>query len=158
MAVPPAAEISAATAAQLSLLRLDITTRAPCCAICTAIALPIPRLEPVMRATLPDRSNILLMRGSPALLRVRERQFDSAPGHRSNQSVGQERNDSGVSDKISRELIDRLQRARASASNNTVTRSNQVTEPPPLPPEVACAVTVSVTAAEVLPAFAASPV
>jgi hypothetical protein len=25
--------------------------------MCTAIALPMPRLEPVMRATLPERSN-----------------------------------------------------------------------------------------------------
>src|SRR6516162_10162465 len=60
MAVPPAALISATTAAQLSALRLEITTRAPCSASCMAIALPIPRLEPVTRATLPDRSNSVM--------------------------------------------------------------------------------------------------
>src|SRR5579862_4614892 len=57
MAVPPAAVISATTASQLSRLRLETTTRAPCAAMCTAMALPMPRLEPVMRATFPDRSN-----------------------------------------------------------------------------------------------------
>jgi hypothetical protein len=46
----------AATASQLSALRLEITTRAPWAAICCAMALPIPRLEPVISATLPDRS------------------------------------------------------------------------------------------------------
>jgi len=58
--VPPPAVICAAVASQLSGLRLEMTTRAPCSAICMAIALPIPRLEPVMRATLPDRSNMLM--------------------------------------------------------------------------------------------------
>src|SRR5579864_5974798 len=57
MAVPPAPLISAATFSQLSCLRLETTTRAPWAAICTAMALPMPRLEPVMRATFPDRSN-----------------------------------------------------------------------------------------------------
>jgi hypothetical protein len=39
-------------------LRLEITTRAPCSAICMAIALPIPRLDPVTMATLSDSSNM----------------------------------------------------------------------------------------------------
>jgi putative flavoprotein involved in K+ transport len=38
----------------------EITTRAPCSAICTAIALPIPRLEPVTTATFPERSKMLM--------------------------------------------------------------------------------------------------
>ena len=50
-----------------------------------------------------------------------------------------------------------MPRDRASATNSMVTTSIHVTEPPPLPPDVACAVTVSVTAAEVLLAFAAPP-
>ena len=56
-ALPPAALIAAAVASQASALRLEITTRAPWAAICSAIALPMPRLEPVIRATLPVRSN-----------------------------------------------------------------------------------------------------
>jgi hypothetical protein len=51
----------AAVASQASALRLEMTTRAPWRAMCMAIALPMPRLEPVMRATLSDRSNSVVM-------------------------------------------------------------------------------------------------
>ena len=75
-ALPPAAVISAAAASQLSSLRLEMTTRAPWAAICTAIALPMPRLEPVMRATLSVRSNMLmgalLLQTVPILPRSRQ--------------------------------------------------------------------------------------
>src|SRR3546814_9922887 len=50
--------ISAATVSQMSALRLDTTTLAPWAAICSAIDLPMPLVEPVTTATLPDRSNI----------------------------------------------------------------------------------------------------
>ena len=49
--------IAAATASQASCLRLEITTFAPCTAISSAIALPMPREEPVMTTTLPVMSN-----------------------------------------------------------------------------------------------------
>ena len=49
--------ISAATASHASCLRLEITTFAPCSASSRADALPMPRDEPVMIATLPVRSN-----------------------------------------------------------------------------------------------------
>src|SRR3546814_6810338 len=50
--------MSAATASHTSALRLETTTRAPSAAICSAMNLPMPLVEPVMTATLPDRSNI----------------------------------------------------------------------------------------------------
>jgi polyvinyl alcohol dehydrogenase (cytochrome) len=52
----PMAE-SAATSSQGPALRDEITTLAPCWAMRSAIARPIPREEPVMTATLPVRSN-----------------------------------------------------------------------------------------------------
>jgi len=54
---PCAALIAAATLAHGSGLRDEITTRAPCSAIRSAMALPMPRDEPVMTATLPSREN-----------------------------------------------------------------------------------------------------
>src|SRR6185436_4191187 len=46
----------AATWLQASALRLDTTTRAPCSASRSAIALPMPFVEPVTSATFPVRS------------------------------------------------------------------------------------------------------
>ncbi|CAI8779426.1 hypothetical protein EMIT0194P_180012 [Pseudomonas serbica] len=57
MASPPSARISAAACSQASALRPEITTFAPCAAIPLALASPKPRLEPVIIATLPCRSN-----------------------------------------------------------------------------------------------------
>ena len=54
---PCSALIAAATSSQASCLRLEMTTLAPCSASASAIALPIPRDEPVTIATFPVRSN-----------------------------------------------------------------------------------------------------
>src|SRR5450755_1710567 len=56
-ASPPALRMPAATSSQASALRLEITTLAPSLASSSAEARPMPRLEPVMTATLPVRSN-----------------------------------------------------------------------------------------------------
>ena len=56
-ASPPLARMPAATASHTSALRLEITTLAPCSAMRSAMARPIPLLEPVTTATLPVRSN-----------------------------------------------------------------------------------------------------
>ena len=56
IASPPAFLISAAASSQAGALRLETTTRAPCSARCIAIDLPMPLLEPVTTATLPERS------------------------------------------------------------------------------------------------------
>jgi hypothetical protein len=56
-ASPARARIPAATSSQASSLRLEITTFAPCSAMRSAIARPMPRLAPVMTATFPLRSN-----------------------------------------------------------------------------------------------------
>ena len=56
-ASPPLARIDAATASHASALRLDTTTLAPCSARRSAMARPMPLLEPVTMATLPVRSN-----------------------------------------------------------------------------------------------------
>src|SRR5579871_23100 len=58
--LPKRALISLATRSQASALRLEITTFAPCSAIRSAIALPMPLVDPVMRAILPLRSNRLI--------------------------------------------------------------------------------------------------
>src|ERR1051326_1872193 len=57
MALPPALVIPAATSSQGPALRLEITTLAPASAICSAIARPMPREDPVTIAVLPVRSN-----------------------------------------------------------------------------------------------------
>jgi hypothetical protein len=49
--------IAAATSSQTGAFRDEITTFAPCSASLKAIALPIPREEPVTIATFPARSN-----------------------------------------------------------------------------------------------------
>ena len=54
---PCCALIAAATSSQGSALRDEITTLAPCSAMRSAIALPMPREEPVMTATLPSSEN-----------------------------------------------------------------------------------------------------
>src|SRR4051812_38742715 len=56
-ASPPAFRMPSAAASQASALRLEITTLAPSFANSSAEARPMPRLEPVMTATLPVRSN-----------------------------------------------------------------------------------------------------
>jgi hypothetical protein len=48
--------IAAATSSQGPALREEITTLAPCSAMRSAMALPMPRELPVMIATLPVRS------------------------------------------------------------------------------------------------------
>src|ERR1700730_15479727 len=52
--------ISFATASQTSAWREEITTLAPCSAIRSATARPMPRVEPVMTATFPFMSNRLI--------------------------------------------------------------------------------------------------
>jgi hypothetical protein len=49
-----------ATSSHGAALRAEMTTRPPASANASAIARPIPRLEPVMIATFPDRSNSLM--------------------------------------------------------------------------------------------------
>src|SRR5512143_3366004 len=61
VALPPAALIAAATASQPSCLRLETITCAPYSAYAFAIASPMPRLAPVTTATLPDRSNEIVI-------------------------------------------------------------------------------------------------
>src|ERR1700736_4593533 len=56
-ASPPALRMPLATSSQASALRLEITTLAPSFASNSAEERPMPRLEPVMTATLPVRSN-----------------------------------------------------------------------------------------------------
>src|ERR1700726_1955833 len=56
-ASPPALRMPCATSSQASALRLEITTLAPSFASNSAEARPMPRLEPVMTATLLVRSN-----------------------------------------------------------------------------------------------------
>src|SRR3954471_10826971 len=56
IASPPAFRISAAASSQTGALRDDTTTLAPDRARCMAIDLPMPLLEPVTTATLPERS------------------------------------------------------------------------------------------------------
>ena len=68
MASPPAFLMAAATASQASALRLEITTLAPSDAMISAAERPMPRLEPVMTATWPVRSNGFFMaRFNPSL-------------------------------------------------------------------------------------------
>ena len=57
MASPPVSRMSVATASHASGLRLETTTFAPCSAMRSAMARPIPLVEPVTMATLPVRSN-----------------------------------------------------------------------------------------------------
>src|SRR3954454_18986889 len=56
-ASPPAFLMPSATSWQASALRLEITTFAPSFASSSAEERPMPRLEPVMMATFPVRSN-----------------------------------------------------------------------------------------------------
>src|SRR6478672_2794231 len=56
-ASPPAFLMPSATSWQASALRLEITTLAPSFARSSAEERPMPRLEPVMTATFPVRSN-----------------------------------------------------------------------------------------------------
>ena len=61
IASPPAFLIAATTSSQASALRLETTTLAPSAAMISAAERPMPRLEPVMTATWPDRSNGFFM-------------------------------------------------------------------------------------------------
>ena len=74
MASPPASRMPAATRSQASCLRLEITTLAPCAASASAIALPMPLVEPVTIATLPCRSN----RSFTAILPFEAAQYSGA--------------------------------------------------------------------------------
>src|SRR5579875_1934324 len=74
-ASPPRSAIARATASHASGLRLETTTRAPCWARRSAIARPMPRLDPVTTATLPVRSNSVLRIGP---LRAMLAQFQPA--------------------------------------------------------------------------------
>src|SRR4029079_11602474 len=56
-ASPPLFLMPSATSWQASALRREITTLAPSFASSSADERPMPRLEPVMTATLPGRSN-----------------------------------------------------------------------------------------------------
>src|ERR1700710_2446251 len=60
-ASPPSLRMLDATSSQASALRLEITTLAPSFASSSADERPMPRLEPVMTATLPVRSKGLFM-------------------------------------------------------------------------------------------------
>ena len=55
--LPCLASIACTTSRQAGSLREDTTTRAPCSAMRSAMARPMPRDEPVMTATLPSRLN-----------------------------------------------------------------------------------------------------
>jgi hypothetical protein len=55
--LPNLSLISLATWSQTSCLREEITTLAPCSAMRSAMARPMPRVEPVMTATFPFMSN-----------------------------------------------------------------------------------------------------
>jgi hypothetical protein len=57
MASPPLARMPAATSSHGSALRDETTTLAPCSAMRSAMARPIPLEEPVITATWPERSN-----------------------------------------------------------------------------------------------------
>src|SRR5271165_459959 len=81
----------AATSSHLSALRLEITTLAPACPSASAIANPIPLVEPVTIATLPVKSNngcFILFLSSiaqymwPLLLRHPPAQNDLRPQYR----------------------------------------------------------------------------
>src|ERR1700716_671077 len=62
-ASPPAFLMPSATSLQASSLRLETTTLAPSFASSSAEERPMPRLEPVMTATLPVRSNGVFFTG-----------------------------------------------------------------------------------------------
>ena len=66
---PPAVPMSSAAASSASCLRDDSITSAPAPARAVAIALPIPRLAPVTRATFPSR-----------LICIRRKLTAAAPG------------------------------------------------------------------------------
>src|SRR5262245_32866423 len=68
--LPALSLIAFATSSQACCLREEITTLAPCSAIRSAMARPMPREEPVMTATFPDRSNKVMF-PSQTLLRQR---------------------------------------------------------------------------------------
>jgi hypothetical protein len=55
--LPWRASMALATSAQASSLREEITTRAPCSAMRSAMARPMPREEPVITATFPSSEN-----------------------------------------------------------------------------------------------------
>src|SRR4051794_8425787 len=69
IASPPFARIAAATSSHGAGLRAEITTRPPASAIASAIARPMPRLEPVTIATFPDKSNKFIVPSDQRLRR-----------------------------------------------------------------------------------------
>src|SRR5262249_55331944 len=76
IASPPFSFMPAATASHRSCLRLDTTTLAPRPARHSTMARPMPLLDPVTTATLPERSNGLIM----MLVGSEEDQRFHAPG------------------------------------------------------------------------------
>ena len=83
-ASPPRSRMPAATASHASAFRLLTTTRAPCSAMRSAMARPIPLLDPVMTATWPVRSNKRRHVRPPSLFatqhRTRARSLAKPPG------------------------------------------------------------------------------
>src|SRR6202795_4002154 len=69
-ASPPDLLMPSATTSQASALRLEITTLAPSFASNSAEERPMPRLEPVMTATLPVRSNGVFFKMTSFFLRL----------------------------------------------------------------------------------------
>src|SRR3954452_11899862 len=80
-ASPPALRMPAATSSQASALRLEITTLAPSLASSSADERPMPRLEPVMTATLPVRSNGVFFIADCLARHCEERLRRSNPRH-----------------------------------------------------------------------------
>src|SRR3954470_12588369 len=75
---PCLALISLATESQTSCLREETTTLAPCSAIRSAMARPMPRVDPVMTATFPLMSN-KVMRFLP-MVRLNSKLLSPCPG------------------------------------------------------------------------------
>src|SRR5260370_27989407 len=73
--------IRSASSSRSACLRLDRTTRAPCSASALAMALPMPRLAPVTRATRPSRSNRELGDTADTIARLNGDYGESGGGH-----------------------------------------------------------------------------
>src|SRR2546428_2313451 len=73
--------IRSASSSRSTCLRLDRTTWAPCSASASAMALPMPRLAPVTRATRPSRSNRELGDTADTIARLNGDYGESGGGH-----------------------------------------------------------------------------
>src|SRR6201996_134739 len=88
-ASPPALVIPSATSLHASALREEITTLAPSLASNSAEERPMPRLEPVMTATLPVRSNgVFFIVGCSLGFSVNDRSPDERSDIRDGRSPG----------------------------------------------------------------------